>query len=81
MINIDLNKALCKKRGMSTSMFFEDFENMTSKNKIAVLAICNKCEIKKQCREAGLEQRDCYGVWGGSFFKKGREVKNPTVTK
>jgi len=71
----DLNKALCRKRGMNTSLFFEDFEQMTPKKKFEIISICERCEVKNECREAGAAQKDGYGLWGGVFFKKGRILK------
>jgi len=74
--NEDLKKALCKKMGLSTSLFFEEFEEMTPQERKQIVSICNKCDIKEQCRSAGEEQRDGYGVWGGVFYKKGKIVRS-----
>lgn len=81
MNNDDLSKALCKKMGLETSLFFEDFEEMSVADKKKVIAICNKCDVKKECREAGASQRDGYGVWGGVFYKKGRIVRTYAAPK
>lgn len=76
MNNDDLSKALCKKLGLETSLFFEDFEEMMPSEKREVIAVCNRCVVSKQCREAGASQRDGYGVWGGVFYKKGKIVRS-----
>jgi len=72
----DLSKALCKEKGLDTSLFFEDFELMTAKEKRDIIAVCESCPVVKQCREYGMSQRDGYGVWGGVFFKRGKIVRS-----
>lgn len=81
MNNDELSKALCKKMGLHTSLFFEEFEEMSAADKKKVVAICGKCEVKAQCREAGAAQRDGYGVWGGVFYKKGRIIRTHSSPK
>lgn len=76
MNNNDLKKALCKKRGMKTSLFFEDFEEMPIKQKKEIISVCNMCEIKDKCRKDGESHNDAYGVWGGVFFKRGRPMRS-----
>lgn len=75
MNNNDVKKALCRRLGMKTSMFFEDFEEMTHDEREKVLAVCSNCEVAAKCREDGEAQKEGYGVWGGVFFKKGRIVR------
>ena len=77
----ELKKALCKKMGLQTSLFFEDFEEMSVPEKKEIIAVCNKCDVNKQCREAGASQRDGYGVWGGVFYKKGKIVRTYAAPK
>lgn len=71
----DLNNALCRKLGMKTSLFFEDFEDMSADQRSKILAVCNACPVAAKCRDDGEAQKNGYGVWGGVFFKKGRIVR------
>lgn len=75
----DLNKALCKRLGMKTSLFFEDFEEMDSEEREKIIAICGACPVVDKCRDDGEAQRNGYGVWGGVFFKKGKIVRLHSV--
>jgi len=77
----DLSKALCKKMGLRTSLFFEEFEEMSSADKKDVIAICDKCQVQQKCLEAGAAQRDGYGVWGGAVYKKGRIIRTYSTQK
>ena len=77
----DLKLAMCKINAVPTSMFFEEFEDLSTKEKKQVLALCNSCSVKQKCLDDALSNRDTYGVWGGQFFKKGRPIRLNIVSK
>jgi hypothetical protein len=81
MKNEDLKLAMCRINDMPTSMFFEEFEELSLKEKKQVLALCNSCSVKQKCLDDALANRDTYGVWGGQFFKKGRPIRINIVGK
>ena len=70
----DLLLAKCRVQSVPTSMFFEDFENLSLKEKKKILTICSQCPVKDKCLEDALAHKNTYGVWGGKFFKKGRPM-------
>ena len=49
---------------VDTEMFFPDKGDMTSAN--AARRVCNGCEVKQQCLEYALDNREIYGIWGGT---------------
>jgi WhiB family transcriptional regulator, redox-sensing transcriptional regulator len=60
------NKAAC--RGELTELFFMDIEEI-SINHIKMRearAICDRCQVKKQCLDFALINNIDYGVWGGT---------------
>ena len=77
----DLKFAKCRTSAVPTSMFFEEFEELSLKGKKEILSLCNKCSVKDKCLDDALSNKDTYGVWGGQFFKKGRPVRLSIVAK
>ena len=71
-----INQALCKKEGIPTSLFFEDFEKMGPKEKKVIISVCRQCPVMRMCREDALQMDTAYGVWGGAFFKRGKIVRD-----
>jgi len=49
---------------VDTEIFFPDKGDMTSAN--AARRVCNGCEVKQQCLEYALDNREVYGIWGGT---------------
>jgi hypothetical protein len=72
----EIDKALCKRMGLSTSLFFERFEDMSPKEKKEIVDVCKECPVMKSCRGEALEKETTYGLWGGAFFKRGRIVRD-----
>lgn len=77
----DLKLAKCKINAVPTSMFFEEFESLSIKNKRKIIAMCESCGVKSKCLSDATSKKDTYGVWGGVFFKKGRPVRVSTGRK
>ena len=60
------NNANC--RGADTEMFFMELEEAAI-NHIKMRearAICDRCQVKKQCLDFALTNNIDYGVWGGT---------------
>jgi len=49
---------------VDTEMFFPDKGDITSAT--SARKICNGCEVKQQCLEYALDNREVYGIWGGT---------------
>jgi len=77
----DLLLAKCRINAVPTSMFFEDFETLSLKDKKEVLSLCKDCVVKDKCLEDALSHKNTYGVWGGQFFKKGRPMRVSMTAK
>ena len=78
----DLLLAKCRVNAVPTSMFFEDFETLSMKEKKNVLSMCKDCLVKDKCLDDAFSHKDTYGVWGGQFFKRGRPMRiNATAKK
>ena len=81
MNSSDLKLASCRVNSVPTYMFFEGFENISVKERLSVVKICQSCPVKEQCLNDARSHKETYGVWGGKFFKKGRVVDIRSVKK
>ncbi|MCU1589705.1 MAG: transcription factor WhiB [Frankiales bacterium] len=55
-------------RGRDTELFFHpegERGPRRSNREAAAKAVCAACPVLQRCREAALEAREPYGVWGG----------------
>lgn len=70
------NKAEC--RGEPTELFFMDIEEI-SINHIKMRearAICDRCQVKKECLDFALINNIDYGVWGGTSPYQRKEMRH-----
>lgn len=68
-------KALC--HGMTREFFPSQGEIMLARQAIR---ICEHCEVKPECREYALTNREEHGVWGGlSVSERRKELKKRGV--
>ena len=49
---------------VDTEMFFPDKGDINSATSARL--ICKGCEVKVQCLEYALDNREVYGIWGGT---------------
>jgi WhiB family redox-sensing transcriptional regulator len=49
---------------VDTEIFFPDKGDSASAE--AARRICNGCEVKTECLEYALDNREMYGIWGGT---------------
>ncbi len=77
----ELPMANCRKNIVPTSMFFEEFEEVDTRQRMKIISLCNSCEIKNSCLEDAMTHKETYGLWGGKFFKKGRIVEISTIRR
>jgi len=56
-------------RGMGTDLFFPT----SGESCTAAVAVCNRCPVRLDCREAGLTE--LHGIWGGLPEKRRRVVR------
>ena len=72
----DIAKALCKKRNIPTTLFFDKFETMTQAERLGVVDVCRQCPVMQKCRRDAEKMGVAYGVWGGALFKRGKIVQD-----
>ncbi|MDQ3973601.1 MAG: WhiB family transcriptional regulator, partial [Actinomycetota bacterium] len=58
------DRAAC--RGVDVELFYSETE---SDIRVA-LAICARCEVRAQCLEQAMTQRELFGVWGGTLERQ-----------
>ncbi len=69
------NKAAC--RGELTELFFMDIEEI-SINHIKMRearAICDRCQVKKECLDFAVINDINYGVWAGTTPTQRKEIR------
>ncbi len=52
-------RAAC--RGADVELFF----SVEEEDQQRALEYCSRCEVRRQCLEAALKNREMYGIWGG----------------
>jgi WhiB family transcriptional regulator, redox-sensing transcriptional regulator len=70
------NKAECQ--GEATDLFFMDMED-SQINHIKMRearAICDRCQVKKECLDFALVNNIDYGVWGGTSPYQRKEMRH-----
>ncbi|MDP8928474.1 MAG: WhiB family transcriptional regulator [Actinomycetota bacterium] len=56
-----LERAACS--GADVELFFSIEEEEQQR----ALAYCSRCEVRQQCLEAAIANREMYGIWGGTL--------------
>jgi len=72
--------AKCLNDGIPPSMFFEGFEFLSLREKYVAASVCAGCLVRDVCLSSAKEREEIYGLWGGVFFKKGREVSFESIS-
>lgn len=53
-------------RTVPREVFFPINTRVTSVETRAALRICSECPVRLQCLESAIENREYYGIWGGT---------------
>jgi WhiB family redox-sensing transcriptional regulator len=62
-------------RGADADLFFPERGASTRKAK----AICNACEVKRECLEFALIESEKFGIWGGMSERERRRVRRDRI--
>lgn len=76
MNSSDIAKALCRKKNVPTTLFFDKFETMSIVEKREIVDICRNCPVMAKCRKDAERMGVAYGVWGGALFRRGKIVED-----
>lgn len=64
------SRALCAQ--VDPELFFPEKGDHTSSKQAKT--VCRRCQVQQECLAAALEQREMYGVWGGTSEKDRRSL-------
>jgi len=53
-------------RSVPRSVFFPVNTRITSQETRAALAICRACPVRTECLNSAIDNREYYGIWGGT---------------
>lgn len=53
-------------RSVPREVFFPVNTRITSQETRAALAICRLCPVREQCLASAIDNREYYGIWGGT---------------
>lgn len=67
-------------RGTETDMYVEANVPYENPELLAALRICGQCGVKRDCLEFAIENREAYGVWGGTTEYQRRQLIRSSVT-
>lgn len=56
-----LERAACS--GADVELFF----SVEEEHQQRALAYCSRCEVRQQCLETAIANREIYGIWGGTL--------------
>ena len=76
MNSSDIAKALCRRKNIPTTLFFDKFETMSGAEKREIVDICRQCPVMGKCRKDAERMGVAYGLWGGALFKRGKIVED-----
>jgi WhiB family redox-sensing transcriptional regulator len=58
-------------RGLETALFYPSEESHAD----AALAICAKCSVREPCLRYALDEREQFGIWGGTTERQRRSLR------
>lgn len=61
MDDAGLERAACS--GVDVELFF----SVEEEDQQRALAYCSRCEVRQECLEAAIVNREMYGIWGGTL--------------
>lgn len=61
-------RAAC--RGADVELFF----SVEEADQKAALEFCSRCEVRAECLESAVANREMYGIWGGMFESDRRSL-------
>ncbi len=64
-------KARCTNEEVDPEIFFPE-RGGSSK---AARAVCDKCEVRLQCLEYALNNKEQFGIWGGTSERERRKLR------
>ena len=47
----------------------------------AARAVCNKCDVRMQCLEYALNNKEQFGIWGGTSERERRKLRKERTLK
>lgn len=47
----------------------------------AARAVCNKCDVRNQCLEYALNNKEQFGIWGGTSERERRKLRKDRALK
>ena len=47
----------------------------------AARAVCNKCDVRSQCLEYALNNKEQFGIWGGTSERERRKLRKDRAMK
>lgn len=68
------NHGLCRK---NPDLFFPEAKE--KKKASEAIAICLQCPVLRLCRAQALEQRERYGIWGGTTERERERIRRETT--
>ncbi|MDQ3931349.1 MAG: WhiB family transcriptional regulator [Actinomycetota bacterium] len=63
-----LERAACS--GADVELFF----SIEDEDQRQALAYCSRCDVRQQCLEAAIANREIYGIWGGTLESDRRSL-------
>lgn len=73
------NRAAC--RGLSPELFFTDKEKNMHADTTHARQVCRQCPVIMECLLYAIEQKEDFGVWGGTTPRHRRPRNIPSTIK